>query len=149
MAAPTKDTVAIGINTIIGSGSKFVGDLNVSGFVRIDGDVDGNVSTGGRIFIGPAARVHGNVSASSAVIGGIVLGNVDAPEEVKVNATAVVVGDVATRHLEVAEGVLLHGHCIALTAADDYERTIRDRSGTIAIRTRAVAAKKTADHAGH
>ena len=33
----------ISINTLIGNGSFVQGDLKVNGFIRIDGDIDGNL----------------------------------------------------------------------------------------------------------
>ena len=130
----------IGINTVIGSGSKFVGNLNMQGFVRVDGDIDGSLDTAGRVFIGGAARIHGNVTAKSAMIGGIVLGNVIAPDGVRLFSSAAVVGDVTTRHLVVDEGVIFHGHCIALKDSGTYDSTVRDWQETQAIRSRVSSA---------
>jgi cytoskeletal protein CcmA (bactofilin family) len=132
-----------GINTVIGSGSKFVGDMNLQGFVRVDGDINGNLETAGRVFIGQAARIHGNVTAKSAIIGGIVLGNVNAPDGVRLFSSAAVVGDVTTRHLVVDDGVILHGHCIALKDSGTYDSTVRDWQETQAIRSRVKSATKT------
>ena len=42
----------ISINTIIGHGSAISGDIKVNGFVRIDGDIDGNLETDGNVIIG-------------------------------------------------------------------------------------------------
>ena len=58
----------ISINTVVGAGTKVSGDLNIAGLVRIDGDIDGNLETTGRIIIGEKARIHGNVTAKAAVI---------------------------------------------------------------------------------
>jgi cytoskeletal protein CcmA (bactofilin family) len=132
-----------GINTVIGSGSKFVGDMNLQGFVRVDGDINGNLETAGRVFIGGAARIRGNVTAKSAMIGGIVLGNVSAPEGVRLFSSAAVVGDVTTKHLVVDDGGILHGHCIALKDSNVYDSTLRDWQETQAIRSRVQSATNT------
>ncbi|MDR3311708.1 MAG: polymer-forming cytoskeletal protein [Spirochaetaceae bacterium] len=141
---PTGD---VSINTLIGSGAKFVGDLNLEGFARVDGDVDGSLQTSGRVFIGKNARVRGDVAAKSAVVGGIVEGNITAPDFVRLFSTAAVLGDITTHSLEVAPDVILQGHCIALkdqaeyaSAVDNWQdiRTIRSRVGG----TRSKIAKK-------
>jgi cytoskeletal protein CcmA (bactofilin family) len=132
-----------GINTVIGSGSKFVGEMSLQGFVRVDGDIDGSMETAGRVFIGQAARIHGNVTAKSAVIGGIVLGNVSAPEGVRLFSSAAVVGDIVTKHLVVDDGVILHGHCIALNDSGTYDSTVRDWQELQAIRSRVSSATQT------
>ena len=41
----------ISINTIIGKGSSITGNLRINGFVRLDGDIDGNLETDGNIII--------------------------------------------------------------------------------------------------
>jgi cytoskeletal protein CcmA (bactofilin family) len=131
------------VDTVIGSGSKFVGEMNLQGFVRVDGDIDGNLDTAGSVFIGGAARIHGNVNAKSAMIGGIVLGNVSAPEGVRLFSSAAVVGDITTKHLVVDDGVILHGHCIALKDDQAFDSTLRDWQETQAIRSRVSSAAQT------
>ncbi len=42
----------ISINTILGHGSAITGNIKINGFVRIDGDIDGNLETDGNIIIG-------------------------------------------------------------------------------------------------
>jgi cytoskeletal protein CcmA (bactofilin family) len=132
-----------GINTVIGSGSKFVGSLDLQGFVRVDGDIDGSLVAEGRVFIGAAARIHGNVTAKSAMIGGIILGDVVAPEGVRLLSSAAVVGDITTKHLVADDGVILHGHCISLKDSAAYDSTLRDWQETQAIRSRVQSASQT------
>ena len=42
----------ISINSIIGNGSFIKGNFVVNGFVRIDGDIDGNLETDGNVILG-------------------------------------------------------------------------------------------------
>ena len=107
-------------NTLISSGAFVHGDVKAGGFVRVEGDVDGNLETTGNVIITDKARVRGNVTARSSVIGGIVQGNVVSPEGVNLLSTAAVLGDIATKHLQIADGVVFHGHCIALKNQDKY-----------------------------
>ena len=59
----------ININTIIGPGSAVYGDLRVAGFVRIDGDIDGDLDISGRVIIGEHARIRGNILTLKPVQG--------------------------------------------------------------------------------
>jgi cytoskeletal protein CcmA (bactofilin family) len=111
----------VSIYTIIGTGTSVAGDLRVSGYVRVDGDVDGSIETTGKIYIGEKARVRGNITAKSANIGGMVEGSVFAPEGIKLFSTSVVIGDIVTRKIEIAEHVIFHGHCISLREAQDFD----------------------------
>ena len=111
----------VSIYTIIGAGTSVAGDVRVSGYVRVDGDVDGNIETTGKIYIGEKARIRGNVTAKSANIGGLVEGNVFAPDGITLFSTSVVIGDIGTRKIEIAENVIFHGHCISLHEAQEFD----------------------------
>lgn len=104
----------ISINSIIGAGSSVSGDIKMNGFARVDGDVDGNIETTSHIIIGTQARIRGDIRAASAVISGIVIGDVTAPASVQLLSTAAVIGDITTRRLMVEDKVVLHGRCTAL-----------------------------------
>ena len=119
MAAAVKD---ISINTLIGAGSLVRGELNVSGFVRIDGDLDGNLQASGRVIIGENSRIRGDVRGQMVTIGGIVEGNVIAPEGVDILPSGMVLGDVLTKKLTVAESVLLHGYCFAVNDSEKFDK---------------------------
>ena len=86
----------ISINTFVGAGSVVNGDIRISGFTRIDGDVDGNLDISGKVIVGEKSRIRGNITAKSAIIGGIVEGNIVAPEKVQLFSSAAVIGDIAT-----------------------------------------------------
>ena len=62
----------ISINTLIGPGSFVSGDIKINGFIRIDGDIKGKIESSGNIIIGERAKIQGNITASSIVVGGIV-----------------------------------------------------------------------------
>lgn len=128
----------ISISTIIGAGSSFKGDLRVSGAVMVDGDIDGDLQTTGNIIIGEAARVRGNISAKSAVVNGIVLGDISAPESIKLNASSAVIGDIATRKLQIANGVVFHGHCIALFDEDSFEAESKKQNELREIKSKSI-----------
>jgi cytoskeletal protein CcmA (bactofilin family) len=114
----------VSINSILGVGSTIRGDIKINGFVRIDGDIDGNLVTTGNIIIGENARVQGNITARAVTVGGIVRGNITASESVQLLSTSVVVGDITTHHIKADEKVIFNGHCIALSKDDAYNEAI-------------------------
>ena len=127
----------ISINTMIGGGSAFYGDLRVSGGMMIDGDVDGNIEISGNIIVAERARVRGNITAKSAIISGIVIGDIRAPESIKLMSSSTVIGDVSTRKLHVADNVILHGHCISIADQERYEKEDTVQSQSKEIRNKA------------
>jgi Integral membrane protein CcmA involved in cell shape determination len=115
----------VSINSIIGPGSTISGDIKVNGYVRVDGDIDGNLETTGNIIIGEKARIQGNVIARAVtIIGGIVKGNITASESVDLLSTSTVLGDIITHKIHADENIIFHGHCIALSNKDAYNEAL-------------------------
>ena len=112
----------ISINTIIGKGSAISGNLKVNGFIRIDGDIDGNLETDGNVIVGELARIRGNLTAKSVIIGGIIKGNVTASESIKVLSDAAVIGDVISRKVQIDASAVIHGHCISIKDETEYKQ---------------------------
>ena len=113
----------ISINTIIGKGSAISGNMKVNGFIRIDGDIDGNLETDGNVIVGENARIRGDLTAKSVIIGGIIKGNITANESVKILADAAVIGDVISRKVQVDGSAIIHGHCISIKDEAEFGKT--------------------------
>ena len=122
----------ISLNSLIGFGSSITGDFKVNGFVRIDGDLIGNLETTGNVIIGENARIEGNIIARSvSVIGGIIKGNIIAPDSVKLTSTTVVLGDIQTHYLQSDDKVIIHGHCISLVSEAEFQKAVSDWENTV------------------
>ncbi len=128
----------ISINTLVGNGSFIQGNLKVNGFIRIDGDIDGDIETDGAVIISERARLHGNLTAKSAIIGGIVLGNISAREGVKLLSSSAVIGNIITRKVQMEDKVIFHGYCISLDDEQKFEEQSRKFLQAKAIRDKAV-----------
>lgn len=100
----------IGANTIIG------GDLNFSGGLRIDGQVNGNViATPGKpstLVLSEHARVNGEVSVTHLVINGTISGSVSASDYLELQSKAKVTGDVHYKTLEIQLGAIVDGRLL-------------------------------------
>ena len=128
----------ISINTIIGAGSAIAGDIRVNGIVRIEGDIDGNIEATGNIFVGEKARIRGNITAASAEICGIIIGDVVAPKGIRLLSSAAVIGDIFTKRIEIEDRVILHGHCIAIKDEGEYELSAKQFTEEKVIRNKVV-----------
>jgi cytoskeletal protein CcmA (bactofilin family) len=102
------------VNTIIGAGTVLDGNIDVDGMVRIDGSVRGDVRTQGRVVIGRQGRCESSIRAKSAVIGGLVKGDVLVTERITILPGGIIVGNVFTPHLDADGDVTIHG-VIAIT----------------------------------
>ena len=135
MALHTDD---FSINTLVGVDAFISGDLKISGFIRVDGDIDGNLETTGNVIIGEKARIRGNVTAVSAVIGGIIEGDIVAPEGIKLFSTASVLGDVITKRLQVANDCLLQGQCVSVKDSEQFSVALENWQNEKAIRQKSI-----------
>jgi len=97
------------VNSLIGEGTVFRGEVSINGLLRIDGDFSGSIKTKGKVFIGRNGRADCSVQASSVVIGGLVRGDIVAHEKVVILSSAVVIGSIQCPRLVAEEGVLLDG----------------------------------------
>jgi cytoskeletal protein CcmA (bactofilin family) len=97
------------VNSIIGAGSAVNGDIDVDGFLRIDGDLRGSVRVTGKIVVGATGRVDASIRAKSAIIGGIVKGDVYVSERLRILAGGMVIGNVFAPRFEADDGTVVHG----------------------------------------
>lgn len=135
----------IGINTILGLGSMIQGDIKINGFARIDGDLDGNLESPGKIIIGANARIRGNITAKAIdVNGGIIQGNIIAPESVFLGTSSVVIGNIQTKHLKADDKSVILGHCISLSNEEEYNQSSERWQNEVAITNRSILSNMVA-----
>jgi cytoskeletal protein CcmA (bactofilin family) len=93
--------------SVIGSDLSITGNLETTGEVQIEGDVQGDVSAG-RIVVGEQGRIVGALTADEIVIGGSVQGSVRG-NSVTFAAASRIEGDVFHRSLAIEQGAFFEG----------------------------------------
>ncbi|AHC14766.1 bactofilin family protein [Salinispira pacifica] len=116
------------VNSLIGFGSRFKGDIEIDGLFRIDGDFSGSVKTEGKVLIGSRGRADCSINARVVVIGGIFRGTVYAQEKIIVLASAVVIGNLYTPRLIAEEGVLINGSLVVTGKKAGRKNVVQPRS---------------------
>lgn len=100
------------MNSIIGKGCTFKGTVDVQeGTLRIDGAFEGTVNCPDTLIVGKGGKVKAEIKVKSAVIGGTVVGNIDAKEKIELQAGSRLEGDIKTTRLVIDEGVFFEGAC--------------------------------------
>jgi cytoskeletal protein CcmA (bactofilin family) len=99
------------LNSILGPGCKFTGNIEIKGTLRIDGEFEGDVKCPDTLIIGKSGVVKANVSVKNAVIGGKLVGNINAPNKIELQTGSHVEGDIQTARLVIDEGVYFEGAC--------------------------------------
>jgi len=103
--------IDIEANSMIGEKSFFDGRFLVKGNMRIDGRFEGQTLLVDQLEIGPKARLKTDITATSVVVEGIIIGNICASRRILLLATARVLGDIKTPELIIQDGVILEGRC--------------------------------------
>ena len=96
------------LDMLVGSNSEIKGDISTQGTVRIDGKLTGKI-TADLVIIGKQGFVAGHITARRVVIGGHLDGNANGDEDVKIEPTGKLFGDIYTRKLSIVSGSLFEG----------------------------------------
>ncbi len=97
--------------TVIGADANFKGELTFEKGVRVDGRIEGKVTTKGNLAVSNAGKLQADVNAGAIVVEGEVQGNLTASNRVELRKTARLKGDIRATKLLVAEGATFIGHC--------------------------------------
>jgi cytoskeletal protein CcmA (bactofilin family) len=120
------------LNTIIGPGSYVYGNMESSGFTRVDGNVLGDIKAQGKVVIGEGARMKSNISGTSITIGGVVYGNVLASEGLVILASGLVRGNIITRRIRADDGCFVHGHIKVCQTEEAWDKAVSEHREILA-----------------
>ena len=102
------------LNTFIGPGSALHGKLSIMNSVRVDGRIEGEISSTGTLTVGRDGEVDGDIYALHTIVGGKVRGSITAAKSIILEAQSVFIGDLKTAKLTLAEGAMFEGKCTML-----------------------------------
>ena len=103
------------------------GNINIKGKLEVTGSIEGNSSaeevfadgaeiTGeihanGSVKVGQGTVVKGNISATSAVLAGAVKGDIDVQGPVILDSTAIIMGNIKSKSIQINNGAVIEGLC--------------------------------------
>lgn len=91
--------------------TKIKGDIISEADFRIDGKLDGNVKTSGKVVIGKGGYIHGKVECVNADIEGNFNGELLVSDLLSLKASAVIEGTVSVTKLAVEPGATFNASC--------------------------------------
>ena len=97
---------------IVGSGSKFVGDIETNGDLRVDGIIEGNIKSQGKVVLGSGGSIKGTIKCVSAEISGNFEGKVEISELLSLKASSVFKGEMTVNKLSIEPGAKVIGACV-------------------------------------
>jgi cytoskeletal protein CcmA (bactofilin family) len=108
------------METIIGEGTCFTGELSSKGTIRIDGALEGRIRADW-IIVGDSGAIAGNAVCRGVIVGGKIEGIVHAVELVDIRAKGSIPGEIHTARLAVSEGGAFEGQSY-MSKAQEGER---------------------------
>ena len=96
---------------VIAKNTTIVGDIKSDGDFRIDGALNGTLTTNGRVIIGAEGSIKGKVEATNADIEGTFTGNLLVSNTLTIKATANISGEVIIGKLSVEPGASFNATC--------------------------------------
>ncbi|MDR1417204.1 MAG: polymer-forming cytoskeletal protein [Prevotellaceae bacterium] len=104
------ETISNGFNRIC-AGTTFIGNILASSDIRIDGVLEGNVTTKGKFVAGETGHIKGDIVCKNGDILGKVNGKIAASEFLALKSTANITGDITTEQILIEVGAKFVGYC--------------------------------------
>ncbi|MCR6096406.1 polymer-forming cytoskeletal protein [Salipaludibacillus agaradhaerens] len=111
------------VSTIIGEETVFKGSLDVNSSVRIDGQVDGDVTCYGDVTIGKTGRVENDLKARNLFLAGAVKGNVKVEGKIHIYDTGSLEGKAEMSTIIIEEKGRFHGESIMTGTVSSTEES--------------------------
>jgi cytoskeletal protein CcmA (bactofilin family) len=110
MAKNNQETETNGIN-IIGLGTDISGDIVSSGDIRVDGGLNGKLTTKGKVVVGVTGKVKGEINCKNSDVEGYIEGKITVIQLLSLKATAQINGDIVASRLAIEPGCKFTGTC--------------------------------------
>ncbi len=108
---------------IIAKNTKFIGEIHSDGDFRIDGILEGILTTSGRVIIGSEGFIKGNVTTNFADIEGKFSGQLTVSKTLTVKATANITGDIIINKFSVEPGAVFNATCSMKGTVKELNKT--------------------------
>ena len=96
---------------VIAQDTKIVGDIISKGAFRIDGQVEGNVRTQGKVVVGKSGFINGTIEGTNADFEGSFSGKLKLSGTLSLKSTAYIQGEVEVGKLAVEPGATFNAVC--------------------------------------
>ena len=95
----------------ISKGTVIVGDISSNGDFRIEGNIEGNINTSGKVVVGKTGFINGSLSCENADFEGKLSGTLSVLDTLSLRASAIIEGEVEVGKLAVEPGAAFNANC--------------------------------------
>ncbi|MXW22585.1 MAG: polymer-forming cytoskeletal protein [Candidatus Dadabacteria bacterium] len=116
------------VETILGKGAVFEGNISCEGSMKVEGTLKGNVKADHTFVVGPNGSVTGDINAGGVIIFGEVNGKIDAGS-LEIKSTGRITGEILIETLITEAGGVMRAKCemkgpAQQTGSDDQVLTV-------------------------
>ncbi|GAB6121975.1 bactofilin family protein [Dysgonomonas termitidis] len=97
--------------SILSGSAELKGEIKIEDDFRIDGNVHGDIYSGGKVVIGIEGCVKGKIVGKSVEVIGKILGDVIVSDVVVLRASCYYEGQITARNIEIEAGASFFGNC--------------------------------------
>lgn len=97
------------ISAFLGAGTKYHGQFNFQGVVRIDGGVIGDIISDGALVLGEEGYVEGRIQVAELIASGRIVGDVEASRRVILHKSSNLCGNLTTPVMVIEDGAVVNG----------------------------------------
>ncbi|MGQ7945850.1 bactofilin family protein [Flavobacterium sp. WC2509] len=121
---PKSYTDLLGKTNRIVEGTTIQGDIISSADFRLDGALIGNFTSNGKLVIGPAGSVKGDIICNMADIEGKFEGILKVKEILSIKESASIIGEVEIGKLSVEPGAIFNASCVMFSKTKDTTTSV-------------------------
>lgn len=116
---PKSYTDVLGKTNRIVEGTIINGDIISPADFRLDGELIGNFTSKGKLVIGPAGSVKGDIVCNKADIQGKFEGKIKVEDLLTIKESANIIGEVEIGKLSVEPGAIFNASCVMLSKTEE------------------------------
>lgn len=116
--------------SILSKSATITGKIVIEDDIRIDGNVEGDINSSGKVVIGTSGCIKGNIVCKSVEVSGKIYGDVTASEIIILKSSSYYEGQITTRNIEIEAGANFFGNCKMEESKKEftYEKIKREES---------------------
>ena len=103
-------------------GGRVTGDIDAGELYSEEANISGEMRVRGTVKIGVGSVTVGNIYAETAVVAGAVKGDMDVRDEAVLESTAIVVGNIKSKSVDISSGAIVDGFCKQEYASVDIDK---------------------------
>lgn len=134
MARPNTNDFDTKKHNVFANGTKIVGNITSDGDIRVDGEIEGEITTSGRVVLGKSSVVNGIITCPNAEILGQFNGQLIISETLSIRETAKVTGEITTKKIAIDVNATFNGTCkmnqeaTAIKKENKTFKTLKDKT---------------------